>query len=101
MIFKIFYIYKNNALLLRQGLKYEFYCTCFKGTVVIYVEWEGKKGGVKAIFDWPEGGGEGGYLTFYREVFRGGQYFQVHFIYDPFSKVGKIVKSRAQTICVK
>ena len=35
----------------------------FKGTVVINVEWEGKKGGVKAIFDWPEGGGgrgEGG-----------------------------------------
>lgn len=45
--------------------------------------------------------GEGGYLTFYKEVFRGGQYFQVHFIYDPFSKVGKTVKSRAQTICVK
>ena len=74
LIFKIFCIYKNNALLLRQGLKYEFYCTCFKGTVVIYVEWEGKKGGVKAIFDWPEGGGgRGGYLTFYKVVFRGGQ----------------------------
>ena len=24
---------------------------------MIYVECEGKKGGVKAIFDWPEGGG--------------------------------------------
>ena len=41
--------------------------------------------------------GEGGWGG----AIRGGQYFQVHFIYDPFSKVGKTVKSRAQTICVK
>lgn len=44
----------------------------FKGTVVINVEWEGKKGGVKAIFDWPEGGGgrgEGGLFNFLERSF--------------------------------
>ena len=61
-----------------------------------------EKRGSQGYFRLTRGGrGEGGYLTFYKEVFRGAQYFQVHFIYDPFSKVGKTVKSRAQTICVK
>ena len=44
----------------------------FKGTVVINVEWEGKKGGVKAIFDWPEGGGgrgDGGLFNFLERSF--------------------------------
>ena len=64
---------------------------------------EGKKGESRlfSIGQRGEGGG-GGYLTFYKEVFwGGGQQFQVHFICDPFPKVGKTVKSRAQAICVK
>lgn len=53
--------------------------------------------GVKDISDWLEGGGAKPFI----KKFRGCLQFEVHFKSGPLSKVGKIVKSRAQAIYVK
>ena len=69
LVSRIFCIYKHNARYLRQGLKFEFHCSCFKGLVLIYVEWGGEKKGGQSYFRSARGGG---YLTFYKEVWGGG-----------------------------